>query len=75
MKGDDENWDGDEQKQKGWRRNRVETKRNSENTQTKSEFLAKIQNEHKLEKGLALIPHEANNYSLIQIILPKDLEY
>ena len=42
------------------------TQRNSENTQTQSEILAKNQNEHKPEKGVALIPNEANNYLLIQ---------
>ena len=34
---------------------RMEAHRNFENTQTQSEVLAKIQNDHKPEKGLALI--------------------
>ena len=40
---------------------RPSVQRNSEITQIKSEILAKSQNEHKPKKGLALIPHEANN--------------
>ena len=34
----------------------------------KYEILAKSQNEHKPEKGLAPIPHEANNYFAHTII-------
>ena len=47
--------------------------RNSKITRIKSKILAKSQNEHKLEKGLALIPNELNIYSLIQIILLENL--